>query len=80
MNSNTGLLNLITMSFLFSCSLSPTKEKKENEEGNMHHRKLWWIFAAKKVKCWKSSERVGNEINSSTVLVGNLPHVMPCLL
>ena len=48
MNSNTGLLNLITMSFLFSCSLSPTKEKKENEEGNMHHRKLWWIFAAKK--------------------------------
>ena len=44
----------------------------------MKDRKLWRIFPAKKVKCWKSSERVGNEINSSTVLVGNFPHVMPC--
>ena len=46
----------------------------------MKDRKLWRIFPAKKVKCWKSSERVGNEINSSTVLVGNFPHVMPCNL
>ena len=45
----------------------------------MKDRKLWRIFPAKKVKCWKSSERVGNEINSSTVLVGNFPHVMPCI-
>jgi len=37
-------------------------------------------FPRKKVKCWKSSERVGNEINSSTVLVGNFPHVMPCIV
>ena len=46
----------------------------------MNDRKLWRIFPAKKVNCWKSSERVGNEINSSTVLVGNFPHIMPCEL
>ena len=32
----------------------------------------------KKWKSWKSSERIGNEINSFTVLVGTLPHIMPC--
>ena len=32
----------------------------------------------KKWKSWKSSERVGNEVKSFTVLVGNLPHIMPC--
>ncbi len=31
----------------------------------------------KKWKSWKSSERVGNEVKSFTVLVGNLPHIMP---
>ena len=33
---------------------------------------------AKKWKNWKSSGRVGNEAKSLTLLVGILPHIMPC--
>ena len=36
----------------------------------------FWYGGVKKWKSWKSNERVGNEINSITVLVGNLPHIM----
>ena len=77
MNSNTGLLNLITISFLFSCSYPLQKRKKRTRRVTCTIENYGGFSPRKKVKCWKSSERVGNEINSSTVLVGNLPHVMP---